>query len=66
MIWEVEDRYESLLSIDTKNVPVALRLTSKWRFNDVMVTKKLDFTDFRWKYADFQIFTKNPTKMRFW
>ena len=51
MIWVLEDRYESALSIDTKKVPVALRLTSQWRFNDVTVTKKkkkkTDVTDFR-------------------
>ena len=46
MIWILKDRYESCLSIDTKNVPVALRLTSQWRFDDVTVTKKTDFTDF--------------------
>ena len=67
MILVLEDRYESPLSIDTKKVPVALRLTSQWRFNDVIVTKKkTEFTDYRWKYADFQIFAKNPRKMRFW
>ena len=41
MIWVLEDRYESPLSIDTKNVPVALRLTSQWWFNDVIVTKNI-------------------------
>ena len=35
----VLDRYESPHSIDTKKVPVALHLTSEWRFNDVRVTK---------------------------
>ena len=39
MILVLEDRYESSLSIDTKKVPVALHLTSQWRFNDVRVTK---------------------------
>ena len=39
MILVLEDRYESPLSIDTKKVPVALHLTSQWRFNDVRVTK---------------------------
>ena len=39
MIWVLEDRYESPLSIDTKEVPVTLRLTSQWRFDDVIVTK---------------------------
>ena len=41
MIWVLEDRYESLVSIDTEKVPVALRSTSKLRFNDVRVTKKI-------------------------
>ena len=36
----LEDRYESSLSNDTKKVPVALRLTSQWRFDDVIVPKK--------------------------
>ena len=39
MILVLEERYESPLSIDTKKVPLALRLTSQWRFNDVRVTK---------------------------
>ena len=39
MILVLEDGYESLLSIDTKKVPVALHLTSQWRYNDVRVTK---------------------------
>ena len=39
MILVLEDRYESPLSIDTKKVPVALHLTS--RFNDVRVTENL-------------------------
>ena len=39
MILVHEDRYESLLSIDTKKVTVALHLTSQLRFNDVRVTK---------------------------
>ena len=39
MILVLEDRYESPLSIDTKKVPVALHLTSQWRFNDVRVAK---------------------------
>ena len=40
MILVLEDiMYESPLSIDTKKVPVALDLTSQWRFNDVRVTK---------------------------
>ena len=39
MILVLEDRYESLLSIDTKKVPVALHLTSQLHFNDVRVTK---------------------------
>ena len=45
MILVLEDRYESPLSIDTKNVPVALHLTSQWRQSH----EKLDFTDFGWK-----------------
>ena len=65
MILVLENWYGPSLSIDTKKVPVALYLTSQWRFNDVMVLKK-DFTDFRWKYADFQIFATNPMNMRFW
>ena len=65
MIWVLEDRYESPLSID-KKVPVAVLLTSQWRFNDVIVTQKTFLSDFCWKYADFQIFAKNPRKMRFW
>ena len=40
MIWVLEDRYESPLSIDTKKVPVALCLTLQCRFNDTIVTKK--------------------------
>ena len=65
MILVLEDGYESLLSIDTKKVPVALHLTSQWRFNDVRVTKNwiLRILD---KYAKFQIFAKNPRNMRFW
>ena len=39
MILVLKDRYESPLSIDTKKVPVALHLTSQWRFNDVRVMK---------------------------
>ena len=38
MILVLEDRYESPISID-KKVPVALHLTSQWRFNDARVTK---------------------------
>ena len=40
MIWVLEDRYESTLSIDTKKVQVVLRLMSQWQFNDLIVTKK--------------------------
>ena len=57
MIWVLQDRYESPISIETKNVPVTPRLTSQWRFNDIIVTKT-GFTDFRLKYADFRIFAK--------
>ena len=39
MNFVLEDRYESLLSTNTKKVPVVLHLTSQWRFNDVRVTK---------------------------
>ena len=39
MIWVLKDRYESPLSIDTKKVPVALHLTSQWRYNEVIDTK---------------------------
>ena len=39
MILVLDDRYESPLYIDTKKIPVALQLTSQWRFNDVRVTK---------------------------
>ena len=62
MIWALQNSYESPLSIDTKKVPVALRFTSQWRFNNVIVTKNNIFTDLRWKYADVQIFAKNPSK----
>ena len=41
----LEDRYESPLSTDTKNLPVAIHLMSQWRQRH----KKLDFTDFHWK-----------------
>ena len=46
MILVLEDKYESPLSIDTKTIPVALHLTSQWRYNDVRVHEKLDFADF--------------------
>ena len=39
MILELEDRFESFLSIDIKKVPVALHLTSQGRLNYVRVTK---------------------------
>ena len=65
MILVQEDRYGFLLSIDTKKVPVAFRLTSWWRFNDVIVTKDPDFTGFRRKYSDFQIFVKTLGKCDF-
>ena len=38
MILVLEDRYESPLSINTTKVPVAVHLTSQWRFNDFRVT----------------------------
>ena len=44
MILILEDRYNSLLLSDTKQVPVALHLTSQWRY-DVRVTERLDSTD---------------------
>ena len=39
MILVLDDRYESLLSIHTKKVPIALHLMSQWCFNDVRVKK---------------------------
>ena len=33
-----------------------LRFALQIRFNDAMITKKIDFTDFRWKYANFIYF----------
>ena len=65
MIWILEDRYESLPSIDTKNVQVAF----VWRYNGYLMTsqsQKPGFYRFSLKCADFQIFTKNPRKMRVW
>ena len=38
----LEDRYESPLSTDTKNLPVAIHLMSQWHQRH----KKLDFTNF--------------------
>ena len=56
----LEDRYESPLSIDTKNVPVALHLTSQWRSNDVRVTKKKKKKGKgKEKKKELQIFSKN-------
>ena len=55
MIWVLEDRYESPHSPDTKKVPLVFRLTSQWRFNDVMVTKNLIL----------QIFNENMLVFRF-
>ena len=49
MILVLVDRYGSPFFIDTKNVPVALHLTSKWRFTDVIVIKN----------SILQIFTEN-------
>ena len=56
MIWVLEDRYEYPVSIDTKIVPVAFRLTSQWWLNDVIVTKNRILQIFRWIYVDFQFF----------
>ena len=39
IILVLDDRYESALFIDIKQVPVALHLTSQRRFNDVRVTE---------------------------
>ena len=61
MIWVIEDRYESPLSIDTKKVTVALRLTSQWRFNDVIVTKNWILQIFA---VNMLIFTFSPTILR--
>ena len=63
MILVVEDSHYPPLSIDTKGVPVALYLTSQWRFNDVRITKNWVFTENR---LIFQIFAKNPGKIWFW
>ena len=64
----LEDRCESLLSTDIKNVPVALYLTPQWRLNDVRV-QKVDFMDFQWKRGKLSNFTekeKKRKKQRFW
>ena len=48
MILVLEDRYESLFSIDTKKIPVVLI----WRHNDVLMTsesRKTGFYGFRMK-----------------
>ena len=48
MILVLEDRYESLLSIDTKNTSSPsfdVTMTFKWRQSH----EKLDFSDFEWK-----------------
>ena len=47
---QIEDIYKSPLSTDTKKILVAPRLTSQWRLNDVIVTKKKRIL---------QIFTEN-------
>ena len=53
MILVLEERFGSPYSIDIK-IPVALYFTFQ----------KPNFTDLRQKYADFQIFAKNPRNMR--
>ena len=62
----LEDRYGLLLSIDTKNVPLALDFRGH---NDILMTsasQKWSLQIFPEKYADFQFFAKNPRNMRFW
>ena len=60
MVLIVEDKYESLLSIDTENVPVALHLTPQWRFNDVRVKKNWILRIFCWNRPDFKFSPKIP------
>ena len=65
MIWVLEDRYESPLSIDTKKVPVALRLTSQWRFSDVIVKKKWILQIYTENMLIFKFLPKNLEKCHF-
>ena len=61
MIWVLEDRFESPLSIDTQKVPVALCLTSQWQFNVVILTKKWILQIFS---ENMLIFTFSPEILR--
>ena len=65
MILVLEDRYEAPLSIDTKNIPVALHLMSQWYFNDVRVTKTRFLQFFTKNRLIFQILPKIPGKCDF-
>ena len=68
MILLLEDRYRMGLLF-----PLIPKYTSNpfiWCHNDVLMTseseKKNDFTDFHYKWANFQIFAKKPGKIQFW
>ena len=61
-----DDRYGSPLSIDIKKVSEILHLTSRWRFNDMKVTKNwifakiIDcFSSFRQKSLEYAVFMGN-------
>ena len=61
MILALEDRYGPPLSIDTENIPLALHFDIT--INVLMTSespKNWFFTDFWWKYANFEIVIKNP------
>ena len=61
MILVLEDRYGPPLSTSLKPKTYQYTyLTSQWRFNDVKVKNKPNFTDSRWKYAESKIFAKSP------
>ena len=59
------DRYEPPLSIDAKNIPIALYLTSQWHVNGVRVTRNQISLILIEIKPIFQIFAKNPRKDTF-
>lgn len=61
----IEDRYESVLSINTKQISIALHLPLQWHSNDVIVVKKAGFYRVWMKIGQTSIFHQHPRSMQF-
>ena len=65
--YDFSTRYESLLSLNTKNVPVSLHLTSsQWRFIDDRFTKHWILRLLNLNRLNFKFSQKNPRSKQFW